>query len=132
MSQIYLGLLGLRFQDHVGRNLETELEVIWEPFSLSNFSKYIITILALSSLWLFEKRLWKLSLYYLLTFLPMLLIMLVFYDTFRWFGGLRIFTMLMPAGIVVACGVPVLLVAQATIPCLGLGCSDFLGGIRLG
>jgi 4-amino-4-deoxy-L-arabinose transferase-like glycosyltransferase len=92
-------------QNHIERNVKTELEVAWEPFSLANSSKYIITILVLLSGWVFEKRLWKLTFYYLFTFLSTLVIMVVLYDIFRWFGGLRIFAMLMPAGIVVACGV---------------------------
>jgi 4-amino-4-deoxy-L-arabinose transferase-like glycosyltransferase len=86
----------------VSRNIEEMSKVSTKPIYLAQIPKYIITLLVAGSLLVFERKWYKLPLYYLITFLPTFLIMFLVFLVYRW-AGLRMFTLLMPAGIIAAC-----------------------------
>lgn len=93
----------LLLQDNIEKNLRKIFELSLRADHLSRFLEYLIFILALISLWKLEKKFRKISLYFLVTYLPTLLLMTVIYLIYQWFIGLRIFAMLLPAGIIAAC-----------------------------
>jgi 4-amino-4-deoxy-L-arabinose transferase-like glycosyltransferase len=104
----------------VSRNIEEISKVSTKPIYLAQIPKYVITLLVVGSLLVFERKSYKLSLYYLITFLPTFLIMFLIYIVYRWVG-LRMFTLLMSAGIIAACAMLVRLRGKWRLVALGGG-----------